>query len=695
MRLKYGTVATVITLLLKVLTSQPAFTAHVGIGESEAPIHPLQANVLRILYVDFSPDGQFLVTAGSDRTARVWDTRKWQVIRILRHRGPIHYVAFSHDGKRMVTVGLDQKIKVWETSNWQKVEELHLEHGMDGRFLGGYRGGAVSLSHDFSRAAVFKGSIVEVWDLKEKKKIFADDARVSAKEKGYGHAGWVGTWYYNTVCLSPDGKILAATVYRWYPEVVRVWEVDSGKLLFDLKGHTHSCGTSVTFSSDGHLLASGSRDTTVFVWDLKTGEAIHRFFGPKEWAWVDSVAFSPDGRFIAAGYFGESVARVFDVKTKKQIAELDYTPLWVDSPVAAERVAFSRDGKFLAIASGEGTGIWETKNWKLIKVLSTATRDVACVRFSPDGKILSWGDYYGYLRAFDFAKKSLFSLQPAHQQPVRALAFSPNGRFIASGDELGEVAIWDLENLRMLKRWRAHQKPICSLAFSHDGKTIATGGWDGRVRLWDVDGERMKGEFSVKIKIVATPAYCLDFSSDGKKIAVGYSDGLRIWNLEDRKLEKWVGEYGVIRALKFVPRTSFLLFSSWAKGGTFVLDGEKGWEQKGIALTDWRGREKFALALSPDGSMAALGGRDGLISLISVTDLVNAKELKEVRALPSWLAHDAFTSSIDWSPDGKLLASCGTDGIVRVWQAVNGKLILELASFGDGKDDVTLCYRGD
>ena len=645
-----------------------AVAAHIlSLPESEPPLHPLQGHVERIIYVEFSPDSKLLTTAGVDRTVKVWSTRTWTVVRVLRHDGPVHFLSFSPDGRFLASVGDDQRLKIWEVGSWRKVREIPLPHGRDGRFLGGYGGGAVSLSRDWARAAVFKGSVVEVWDLRRRRRIFLDDARASAKAKGYGYAGWVGSWFYDTVCLSPDGRLLAATVYRWYPEVVRIWDVDSGKLLYDLRGHGHSCVTCVTFSRDCRLLASGSRDTTVIVWDLSTGKMLHRFFGPKEWAWVDSVAFSPDGRLVAAGYFGEHYVRVFDVKAGRQVALLDCRPLWVDSPVAVERVAFSPDGRFLAAASGEGVGIWRVGDWKLTKVLATALRDVLSVSALPGPKLLAWGDYFGRARIFDFRSRKVLST-PAHPTHLSSVALSPDGRLLASGDEEGWVCLWRLPRLELVRKWRAHNRPICFLCFSPGGRVLATGGREGRVRLWDVGSGRMAGEARGRVAVLENPAFCGDFSADGKLLAVGFADGPRVWEVGTGKLVEHFGEAGLTRGLCFCGK--LLLLLPWDKG-LWALDPGRGWKEVGRAGV----RLGLCVAPSPDGRVAAVGGADGRVHLV---------EVPSMRVVLSWRAHDAKVASLCFLGEG-LLASSGTDGVVRVWDLRAGRLLFSLASAGPGE----------
>jgi parallel beta-helix repeat protein len=152
-----------------------------------------------------------------------------------------------------------------------------------------------------------------------------------------GHTGFVCS-----VAFSPDGKILASGSFDW---TIKLWDVATGRELRTLQGHT-SPVYSVAFSPDGKILASASGDNTIKLWDVATGTLLRTFKGHTYW--VYSVAFSPDGKVLASGSLDKTI-KLWDVTKGTLLRTLTGHTRDVHS------VAFSPDGKILASGSGDGT----------------------------------------------------------------------------------------------------------------------------------------------------------------------------------------------------------------------------------------------------------------------------------------------------------------------------------------------------
>jgi nitrous oxidase accessory protein NosD len=189
-----------------------------------------------------------------------------------------------------------------------------------------------------------------------------------------GHTDWV-----YSVAFSPDGKLLASGSRDW---TIKLWDVASGSLVRTLSGHTGAVN-SVAFSPDGKLLASGSRDWTIKLWDVASGSLVRTLTGHSES--VTSVAFSPDGRLLASGS-GDRTIKLWEVASGREVRTLSGHTDWVYS------VAFSPDGRLLASGSNDDTiKLWEVATGSEVRTLTGHTDWVYSVAFSPDGKLLASG----------------------------------------------------------------------------------------------------------------------------------------------------------------------------------------------------------------------------------------------------------------------------------------------------------------
>jgi WD40 repeat protein/serine/threonine protein kinase len=280
--------------------------------------------------------------------------------------------------------------------------------------------------------------------------------------------------------------------------------------------HSDAVGA-VAFSPDGLMLASGSKDKTIQIWDLATGKSIRTFPGDSSTIW--SVAFDAKGTKLATGT-GFWRVMLWDLKTGQATRSLDHSAsVW--------SVAISPDGQLVASASGDKTTkISDATTGNLLQNLPDHTDFVYSVAFTPDGKNLVSASKDKKITIVDVATGRLLKTIEGHGDAVRSVAVSPDGKTIVSGSYDESIKIWNLESGDLIRSIKGHSDDIVSVAISPDGKFIASGSKDKTIKIWDFD----TGELLNTLTGHTDEVYVVTFSPDGKTIASGSKDNtIKLW----------------------------------------------------------------------------------------------------------------------------------------------------------------------
>ncbi|KAA8495088.1 putative WD repeat-containing protein [Porphyridium purpureum] len=322
----------------------------------------------------------------------------------------------------------------------------------------------------------------------------------------------------NTLHVSPDGRLIASGSDD---KTVKLWDTQTGVCVRTMTGHSDSI-LAVHFSPKGRFMASVGCDT-LKLWDIHTGACVHTITGHSDW--VFAVHFSPDGRFIVS--VGGDTLKLWDVHTGACVRIMMGHSDWVLA------VHFSPDGRFITSVGGDKTvKLWDAQTGVCVRTMTGHSDDVTVVQFSPDGRFIASFGGDKTVKLWDAQTGAFVRTMTGHSDDVTVMQFSPDGRFIASVGGDKTVKLWDAQTGAFVRTMTGHSDDVTVMQFSPDGRFIASGSDDETVKLWDAQtGACLRTMTGHSSKV-----HAVHFAPDGRFIASGSWDStVKLWGTSDLK----------------------------------------------------------------------------------------------------------------------------------------------------------------
>ena len=504
------------------------------------------------------------------------------------------------------------------------------------------------------------------------------------REKGlpqvnFAHANLSGSVFADTfgsvlsVALSPNGKLLAAGTVNGE---VRIWQMGTRRLLHTWKCHSDWV-RSVAFSADGKLLASGSHDQTIRIWDVDSGQGVGLLRGHENR--VRAVAFGLlDGKLLLASSSDDKMVIIWDAQKSECIHKL---PGHSDKINA---IAFSPDNRTLiSVSHDETIRLWDVEGGYLLQKLHGHNGWLWSVAFSSSTRF-TCGNEDGTISVWDMSTSNgmptftCTQVLTGHSARVHTTSFVSNNKAILiSGSDDETVRIWNMNTGRS-QSLTGHSNGVRSCV-SHDGIIIVSGSDDETVRIWDAN----KNQCLYTLQGYSGWVYSVAFNSHSAPLLAsgGEDKHVRLWDATSGKrlpsLDKHTHR---VRAVAFSSDNSRI--ASASDDQTVRI-----WEtETGMCLHIIEAHLSRVLSVtwSPDGNFLASSSEDQKIYLW---------DTHTYERLGVFSGHTGRVYSVRFSPDSAFLISGGDDKVIRLWEVSTRKCVREMR--GHSRRICSLTYTTD
>jgi WD40 repeat protein/serine/threonine protein kinase len=510
----------------------------------------LSGHVGDVNRVTFSPNGNFLASAGDDKTVRVWDVHRKETRFILgEHSDRVLFVAFAPDGQLLASAGKNSEVFLWDAVTGMRIGSFVVDSPV--RAIGFAPAGRRLVT------AHFDGK-VSVWDL-TKNPINLDTLKPITIESSISSM-------ISDLAISLNGERIAVSGSDGALSFINLRE---GKLVNHLRRFTERVNC-LAYSFDGHYVASGDEAGELRIWSPEGAELAVLHLSDER---ASALAFSPEGELASLSQDG--TVRFWNWKGQDNDHLAIRTGPWrAQSPaisIVADRsmivatapdglfrlfelpggrevfwaspgqdscppMAVSPDGTLLASSLGNGEiEVWSLTDHSMrgrFRAFETSSWIIP-LAFSPDGKVLATCKHSEStdlnIDLWDWTEGRKVFTFVGHSKPILAAAFSRDGRLLVTGSS-GErsVIIWDLQSKRLRTILHGQTESVSAISFSPDNKSFATASHDRTVKLWDL----ATGEHHATLRNDSAWVRSVAFSPDGKTLVSGdYIGTITFWHV--------------------------------------------------------------------------------------------------------------------------------------------------------------------
>lgn len=452
----------------------------------------------------------------------------------------------------------------------------------------------------------------------------------------------------STLAFSPDERLLASG--SWDGSL-KLWNLERGTLLWERLTSNINC---VAFAPDGSLLANGGDDAGIQIWHV-TSETLVQTLADQGGA-VHALAWSPDGKLLASSGFDGRIC-VWEIQKSICLQTLEAHTNWVTG------LAFAPNGSRLASASWDRTvRLWDMASGQLLQTLTGHTDRVLRVAWSPDGRLVASAGFDKTIRLWNVERESYQAVLHGHTADVYTITFTPDSGSVLSGGEDGTVRVWDGESGQCVRIIRGYAVSLYDVDWSPDGTQLVSGGTNTQVTMWDAVGRGGRMPFKV-LRGHSQIVHGVTWSPDGQLLASGGWDTIRLWDATT----------GACLQVLRDPDAADTIFQgvAWSPDGRLLASGSY---LRGVQVWDatartrrWVGHAHATkvrrVAWSPDSTRLASCGDDGSVCLWDASEGTLLVKLQ---------GHSGMVASVAWSPDGTRLASGGAGQ----WGAGSGELFI-------------------